>query len=253
MKVIIIPALKDNYIFLLVDKQTKNSIVIDPAESKPVLDYLNIHGLNLTHILNTHHHGDHIGGNAELKSQTGAKIVASSYDNHRIPGIDKIVTDNDEFILNGINFKVIYTPGHTLGHIVFYSSTFKALFCGDTLFSLGCGRLFEDTAAQMFNSLQKIKALPNDTAIYCAHEYSLNNARFATYIDPYNVALKEKLDNLTELRNNNQPTIPSILSAELACNPFLRTSNISIRQNLGLLNATELEVFTEIRLRKDNS
>jgi len=249
MEIILLQALTDNYIYLIANKDL--AIVIDPSEAKPVLDYLAQHNLKLTHILNTHHHNDHTGGNLELKEKTGAIVIGSTYDQHRINGISIALKDNDHFQIDGLEFVVMFVPGHTSGHIAFYFPKLKSLFCGDTLFSLGCGRLFEGTAHQMYNSLDRIKSLPLDTLIYCGHEYTLNNAKFAITIEPGNHELIAKLEDVRLARKNNQPTIPAILEDELKTNPFLRTESIEIRRNLQMVKASDVEVFAEIRNRKN--
>ena len=252
LQIIIIPVLNDNYIYLLHESASATTAVVDPALAEPVLDILAKKAWRLNYIFNTHHHQDHIGGNLQLKQQTGCQIIAAAADRQRIPGIDHAVQGGNTVSLGQINFQIIATPGHTLGHIVYYNPTAQVLFCGDTLFSLGCGRLFEGTAAQMHHSLQQIKTLPPATRIYCAHEYSLSNARFALSLESSNTALQQRAQEITELRAQNLPTIPTTLAQELATNPFLRPNSSAIRTCIAAKpDATDLEVFTRIRVLKD--
>jgi len=214
-----IPALKDNYIYLL--HGAGETAVIDPSLAAPVLEKLKQEGWKLDCILNTHHHWDHTDGNLELKEQTGAKVIGYSGDSKRIPGIDVQLEDGKIFKVCGQDARAIFIPGHTLGHIAYYFADSGNLFCGDTIFSLGCGRLFEGTAGQMYNSIEKIKALPSDTKIYCAHEYTKSNGRFAISIFPDNQDLKARIEEVRILRNDGKPTIPSTLELEIKTNPFL--------------------------------
>ncbi len=252
LEIIQIPVLTDNYIYLLHDEACNKTAVVDPAEAEPVLAVLKQKGWSLDYIFNTHHHWDHVGGNLELKEQTGCLILASSEDQHRIPGIDHTLDDGEKIKLGEENIGIISTPGHTLGHIVYYCHQQHALFCGDTLFSLGCGRLFEGAPEQMFHSLEKIKALPDDTKIYCAHEYTAANARFALSVDPSNEALIAYASKINQLIEQQQPTIPSLLADEKACNPFLRPDALSIRESLNMLDKEDLEVFARLRKMKDH-
>ncbi len=236
MKILQVQALKDNYIYIL--HGGGQTAVIDPSLAAPVQDILIKEGWQLDYILNTHHHWDHTDGNIELKTATGAKIIGYKGDEKRIPGIDIKLEDGDVFPLCGTDAKVMFIPGHTLGHIAYYLKGVNSLFCGDTLFSLGCGRLFEGTPEQMFTSLQKIKSLPANTKIYCAHEYTESNGKFALTIFPDNQELKVKMDEVKYLRKQGKPTIPSILADEIKTNPFLLAQNVL--------------QFTDIRIRKDN-
>jgi len=251
LEIVQIPVLTDNYIYLLHDVESGQTAVVDPTEAAPVLQVLANKNWSLDYIFNTHHHWDHVGGNLELKEKTACIILASAYDQDRIPAIDQTLNDRDILKLGEETIQIIATPGHTLGHIVYYCQRQQALFCGDTLFSLGCGRLFEGTAEQMFQSLQKIKALPDNTKIYCAHEYTQTNARFALTVDPDNETLQRYINKIEALRKQNRPTIPSSLLIEKACNPFLRTDRASIRQSLDMLDQPEINVFTRLRKLKD--
>jgi hydroxyacylglutathione hydrolase len=247
-----IPVLTDNYIYLINDPVSGETAVIDPALAQPVLDVLEKKGWRLTYILNTHHHWDHVGGNLELKQKTGCKIIAAQADRDRIPGIDRGVGEDDVIALGQHQARVISTPGHTLGHIVYHFAEDGALFCGDTLFVMGCGRLFEGTPEQMWNSLQKLKALPPSTRIYCTHEYTQTNGRFALSVEPDNRQLQEKMIEVKQLRAENKSTVPSTIEQEIATNPFFRADSISIQKTLGLESQSPVRVFTELRKRKDS-
>ena len=247
-----IPVLTDNYIYLINDPVSGETAVIDPALAQPVLDVLEKKGWRLTYILNTHHHWDHVGGNLELKQKTGCKIIAAQADRDRIPGIDRGVGEDDVISLGQHQARVISTPGHTRGHIVYHFAEDGALFCGDTLFVMGCGRLFEGTPEQMWNSLQKLKALPPSTRIYCTHEYTQTNGRFALSVEPDNRQLQEKMIEVKQLRTENKPTVPSTIEQEIATNPFFRADSISIQKTLGLESQSPVRVFTELRKHKDS-
>ena len=247
-----IPVLTDNYIYLLHDPVSAETAVVDPAFAQPVLEILHKEGWRLNYILNTHHHWDHVGGNLELKQKTACKIIAAQSDRERIPGIDIGVTEGDVISLGQHNAKVISTPGHTSGHIVYHFAEDHALFCGDTLFVMGCGRLFEGTPEQMWNSLQKLKALPPSTRIYCTHEYTQTNGRFALSVEPDNSHLQQKMLEVQRLRAENKSTVPSTIEEERATNPFFRTDSISIQKALGLEHQSPVSVFTELRKRKDS-
>ncbi|MFA5921910.1 MAG: hydroxyacylglutathione hydrolase [Methylococcaceae bacterium] len=247
-----IPVLTDNYIYLINDPVSGETAVIDPALAQPVLDVLEKKGWRLTYILNTHHHWDHVGGNLELKQKTGCKIIAAQADRDRIPGIDRGVGEDDVISLGQHQARVISTPGHTRGHIVYHFAEDGALFCGDTLFVMGCGRLFEGSPEQMWNSLQKLKALPPSTRIYCTHEYTQTNGQFALSVEPDNRQLQEKMIEVKQLRTENKPTVPSTIEQEIATNPFFRADSISIQKTLGLESQSPVSVFTELRKRKDS-
>ncbi|WP_031432136.1 hydroxyacylglutathione hydrolase [Methylomarinum vadi] len=251
LEIVQLPVLNDNYIYILHEPIGNQTAVVDPSLAGPVLDALNDKGWRLNYIFNTHHHHDHIGGNLELKQQTGCRIIASAFDKHRIPGIDRTVEHGDKINLGEETFEIFATPGHTNGHIVYYCESSKALFCGDTLFSLGCGRLFEGTAEQMWNSLQLIKALPESTRIYCAHEYTKANGNFALTIEADNPALQRRLEEVATLVARNQPTVPSTLSQELSTNPFLREQCVAVQETLGMLDQEPVDVFARIRQLKD--
>ncbi len=246
-----IPCLSDNYVYLVHEPAQGLTAVVDPAETAPVLAALAAHGWRLTHILNTHHHYDHVGGNLELKAATGCKIVGPRADRERIPGIDEEVADGDTYAFGARTAKVFDVPGHTRGHIAYWFGEDAALFCGDTLFALGCGRLFEGTPVQMWDSLSKLRALPGDTRVFCAHEYTQSNGRFALSVEPGNAALVARMQEVNRRRAANEPTVPSRLAEELATNPFLRPDSAEIQHTVGLVGAPLAEVFGATRARKD--
>ena len=194
MKIEIIKCLQDNYSYLLIDEENNNACVIDPSESNPIINYVEKNNINLNFILNTHHHFDHVGGNKDLKKKYNSKIVASKIDENKIPNIDIKVNEGDSFKFGETIFKILSIPGHTKGHIAFYSKLEKIVFTGDTLFSLGCGRVFEGTHRDMFNSLNKLKILPPETKVYCGHEYTKSNLNFCLKYDLNNSLLKKKIN-----------------------------------------------------------
>jgi hydroxyacylglutathione hydrolase len=246
-----IPVLRDNYVYLARDQVSGVCAAVDPAVAEPVLAVLDRLGWRLTHILNTHHHHDHVGGNLELKRATGCTIVGNRHDARRIPGIDVLVDESDELALGAQKARVLDIPGHTIGHIAYWFREANALFCGDTMFSLGCGRLFEGTPGQMWSSLRKLRELPGDTRVYCAHEYTESNARFALAIDPGNQALRRRADQVRALRREGRPTVPSTLTVERAANPFLRADDPVLQRAVGLVDGDPVAAFAEIRRRKD--
>ncbi|HUI18859.1 MAG TPA: hydroxyacylglutathione hydrolase [Alphaproteobacteria bacterium] len=251
LEIALVPCLKDNYAYLLRDPATGAVGVVDPSEAAPVEAALSARGWTLTHILNTHHHWDHTGGNPALKAATGAVVVGPKADRERIPVIDVAVDEGETFMLGQAEARILFIPGHTRGHIAFWFPESKAVFCGDTLFAIGCGRTFEGTAAQMWHSLGKLKALPADTRVYCGHEYTQANARFALTVEPQNAALKSRARAVDAARAKGQPTIPSTIGEERATNPFFRADERSIAETIGLAGADAVAVFAEVRLRKD--
>ena len=238
MKIEIIKCLQDNYSYLIIDEKDQIACVVDPSEAKPIINFLENKRIRLKYILNTHHHYDHVGGNLELKQKYNCEVVGFKGDKNRIPEIDILMEDNQIWKKNNFEAQVYHIPGHTSGHIAFHFFKEKKIFTGDTLFSLGCGRIFEGTYEQMFCSLKKIKKLPKDTQIYCGHEYTLQNSNFCIAKDPSNLKLKEKIKKINQKIKNNLPTIPSILSDELECNIFLK--------------AKDLKSFSKLRDLKDN-
>ncbi len=248
----IIPVLSDNYVYLLHEPEEGVTGVVDPAVAEPVMERLSEKGWSLDWILSTHHHADHTAGNLELKRETGCRIAGPGKDAARIPGIDVRLVEGDRFQMGKAEAEIFETPGHTSGHISFWFSDSNALFSADTLFSLGCGRLFEGSPAEMWNSLQKYAPLPDEALVYCGHEYTQSNARFALSVDPDNAALQARAKEVDEQRAAGEPTIPTTLGQERATNPFLRPADPLIRKQLGMEAASDVEVFAEIRQRKDN-
>ncbi len=248
-----LPVLRDNYIYLIEAHSSDALIVIDPAEAVAVRRACKALGKKLTHIFNTHHHWDHTDGNLQLKQHFDCQIIGAKHDASRIPGIDLKVNDLDTPKIAGLTIRVIEVPGHTSGHIAFVID--DALFCGDTLFGAGCGRLFEGTAAQMWSSLCRLTTLDEATKVYCAHEYTMTNLDFASLIDADNPALLQRMQSDALLRQQGLPTIPSSIAMEVATNPFLRPldahfcARYASQYNIAANDA--LTLFTEIRLRKD--
>jgi hydroxyacylglutathione hydrolase len=252
MQIALVPLLTDNYGYLLHDPASGATAIVDPSEAGPVLAAAEARGWRLSHILNTHHHADHSGGNLGLKQATAAVVVGPAPDRARIPGIDIALDEGGRFRLGDAEAEILFIPGHTKGHIAFHFRGERALFCGDTLFSLGCGRMFEGTAPMMWASLDKLRRLPPETRVFCGHEYTAANARFAVSIDPDNQALRRREREIAELRAQNRPTIPSTMGEERAANPFLRADDPALAAAVGLPDAPPAEVFGEIRRRKDN-
>ncbi len=254
MQIFLIPALSDNYIYLLHQPELDFSLVIDPAEAEPVENFLTSKDWSLDLILNTHHHWDHVGGNERLKQTYqcpawGPRPVPGS---PPISSLDRHLREGQLLPIGQELCQVLEVPGHTLDHIAFYFPQAEALFVGDTLFSVGCGRLFEGSAEQMWSSLDKIRLLPRSTKIYCAHEYTLQNIEFALSVEPQNSALRRWQSQAQSLRQSNQPSLPTSLQLELECNPFLRPESEAIRESLGLSAKTsDLEVFRRLRQLKD--
>jgi hydroxyacylglutathione hydrolase len=252
MDIDIISCLDDNYSYLIKDDQTNVVAIIDPSQFDPCDKKIVQKYKKLDFILNTHHHFDHVGGNEELKKKYGSKILGFERDKKRIPSIDILLKDGQKFKIGNLNFKTIFIPGHTSGHIAFYLEKEKVIFTGDTLFSLGCGRVFEGTYQQMFNSLNKIKNLPEDTKIYCGHEYTKSNLGFCLKFNPNNKYLKDKERVIEEKINDGKPTIPSTIKDETQMNIFLRYDDSDVKDALNLQNASDLEIFTKLRDLKDN-
>jgi len=252
LDIVQIPVLNDNYVYLAHEPRSGATAVVDPAVGGPVLETLAVRGWQLSHILNTHHHGDHTGANLELKAATGCIIVGPRADAARIPGIDVEVGDGDSYRLGQAEARVFDVPGHTRGHIAYWFADSQALFCGDTLFALGCGRMFEGTQEQMWASLSKLMALPGETRVYCAHEYTQANGRFALTVEPGNRALVARMAEIDRLRAAGTPTVPSTIAEELATNPFLRPDSAELQDIVGLAGAEPAEVFGRTRAMKDS-
>jgi len=250
MKVEIIQCLSDNFSYLIFEQETNTVSIVDPSEfnacDKVIKKYK-----KLDYILNTHHHTDHVDGNVELKKKYNSKIFGFDGDKKRIPGIDKPLKENQNQIIGNLMFKIIFIPGHTRGHIAFYFEKEKIVFTGDTLFSLGCGRVFEGTHEEMLNSLNKLKNLPPETRAYCGHEYTKTNLNFCLKYDPNNSLLKKKSIEINLKIKNNLPTMPTTIGEELKTNIFLRCNNNVIKQALNLEGAPDQEIFTKLRDLKD--
>ena len=238
MNIKIIKCLEDNYSYLIIDEKNNSACVVDPSESKPIENFIKENKIELKFILNTHHHYDHVGGNKALKIKYKAKVIGFEGDKDRIPGIDICLKDKEVWKNNNFELKIFHIPGHTSGHICFNFIKEKLLFTGDTLFSLGCGRIFEGTYEQMFNSLKLIKSFSLDTKIYCGHEYTLKNSSFCLIHDKDNLKLKEKIILIKDKLSKGLPTIPSTIKDELETNIFLRCNS--------------LETFSKLRDLKDN-
>jgi hydroxyacylglutathione hydrolase len=243
--------LADNFGVLVHDTETGITVAIDAPEARAVNAALEACGWSLTHILTTHHHPDHVDGNLALKAAHQCTIIGPASEADRIPGIDKTVAAGEAIMIGGMTFVAIALPGHTLGQVGWHMPNEKVLFAADALFSLGCGRILEGTPEMMWASMQAIKQLPDDTLIYCGHEYTASNARFALSVEPGNNVLQKRASEVAELRALGKPTLPVRLADELAANPFLRADSLEIRTNLAMQNASDLEVFTELRIRKN--
>jgi len=226
MEIVLVPAFKDNYIFLAHSADTRETMVVDPGEAGPVLAAAAARGWQITHILNTHWHADHTGGNAEVKAATGATLIGPS-ENGRIPGLDRTVGEGDRVAFGGEEGEVIAIPGHTLGHIAFHFGRPGVAFVGDTLFALGCGRLLEGTPTQMFASLRRLMALPDPTIVYCAHEYTEANLRFAESLGQPSPALAQRAEIIRLARAAGTPTVPTTIALERSTNPFVRADTVA--------------------------
>jgi hydroxyacylglutathione hydrolase len=238
MRIQIIPCLQDNYSYLIIDEKKNIACVIDPSEADPIIEYLENNNIKLKFILNTHHHYDHVGGNKKLKEKYKASVLGFKGDKERIPEIDILLNDQETWKYENFEAKIIHIPGHTLGHIGFYFYKERSIFTGDTLFSLGCGKLFEGTYLQMFNSLMKLKVLPKNTKIFCGHEYTKQNSKFCIAHDKNNEKLKAKINDMELKLKNGFSTMPSTIADELECNIFLKSNNV--------------ETFSKLRDLKDN-
>ncbi len=249
----LVECLADNYGLILHDPQTGATAAIDAPEAGPIVALLDAEGWRLTDILVTHHHPDHVGAIPELKARYGCRVVASRTEAPKVPGVDQTVGEGDEIRVGAFSARVIETPGHTLGHVAYWFEGLDAVFVGDTLFSIGCGRVFEGTYAGMWQSLLKLRALPDATRIYCAHEYTEANIRFARMIEPDNAALSARAAEVAGLRAAEKPTVPSTIAAEKRANPFLRADAPEVAAALGLTGRPAADVFAEIRERKNRA
>ena len=252
MKIEIIPCLNDNYSYLIHDEISNTVAIVDPSEFIPCDSIISKNYKKLDFILNTHHHYDHVGGNEELKKKYNSKVLGFENDKNRIPQIDTVLKDNQEFKIGTLNFTTIFIPGHTRGHVAFYSKKEKVVFSGDTLFSLGCGRVFEGTYKQMFQSLNKLKNLPGETKVYCGHEYTFKNLEFCLKFNPNNDFLKKKKNDIKLSLKNKKPTIPSTIADEIKANIFFRVNDPDIKKAINLENSPDIEIFTKLRDLKDN-
>jgi hydroxyacylglutathione hydrolase len=245
--------LSDNYAVLIHDPVAGVTASIDAPDARAIMKRLEDKGWTLTHLFITHHHGDHTGGNLQLKEATGCTVVGPKEEAERIPGIDVEVSEGDVIGFGDFEIKVIETPGHTMGHVAYWIPEAKVVFVGDTLFAMGAGRIFEGNAEMMWRSLQKLMRLPPDTQIYCGHEYTQANAGFALTLEPDNLALVNRAKEVDQLRKDNKPTLPTRIDRELETNPFLRPHVTAIRAKLGMLYAPDWHVFAAIRERKNKS
>ena len=242
----------DNFGVLMHDSESGETALIDAPEEATILEAVKRTGWKPTMILTTHHHIDHVEANLSLKQKFNLKIIGPKAEADKIPGIDEQVKEGDVIRFGSEEIRVIETPGHTAGHVSFHLPKAKVAFTADTLFALGCGRLFEAPPPVMYASLKKLAALPPETVVYCGHEYTLSNARFALTIDPQNEALKARAAKIEKLRSEGEATLPTTIGEELETNPFLRWADPAIRKHLGMEGATDADVFAEIRKRKDN-
>ena len=250
MIVEIIPCLSDNYSYLIHEKETGTISIVDPSEFN-ACDKIISKYKKLDFILNTHHHADHINGNLDLKKKYNCKILGFDLDKDRIPGIDIFLKENEKKKIGNLEFKVIFVPGHTKGHVAFYFFAENIIFTGDTLFSLGCGRVFEGTHNDMFQSLIKLKNLPLNTKVYCGHEYTKANLDFCLKYDTKNTLLKEKFNLIESKLKKGLPTIPTTIGEEVKMNLFLRCNDNSLKQALNLTNSSDQDIFTKLRDLKD--
>jgi hydroxyacylglutathione hydrolase len=227
LEIIRIPVLSDNYVWLVHEPESKETMVVDPAVADPVLAEAAKRGWTITQIWNTHWHPDHTGGNAAIKEATGCHITGPEAERERIPTLDTMVEGGDTVALGAVTAEVIDVPAHTAGHIAFHIPSEKVAFVGDTLFAMGCGRLFEGTAAQMYDNMRKLEALPDSTKIYCAHEYTKSNGEYALAAEPDNLAIKERMAEVLTLRERGEATVPTTIRLERATNPFMRASSVA--------------------------
>lgn len=251
LELVTVPCLKDNYAFILHDPASQATAVVDVPEAAPIRAALLSRGWRLTHVLLTHHHADHVDGLADLLAGHDAQVIGAAADAHRLPPLHRQVEEGDSFHLGRFEVRVIDVPGHTVGHIAFHIPAAAMVFTGDSLMAMGCGRLFEGTPGQMWISLCKLAALPRNTQVCSGHEYTMSNARFAQSLEDMSPALILRLDAIARAREKGLPTVPSLLSEELATNPFLRAGDPALKAALGMPDAEDAAVFAELRSRKD--
>ena len=252
LEIVTLPCLSDNYSFLVHDHTSGDTAVVDAPESGVISEALRERGWTLSHVLLTHHHWDHIDGLTGLIEAHPAMVVGAKADSHRLPALDLAVSEGDSFAFGGETIEVLDVSGHTIGHIAFHLPKTGAVFTADSLMALGCGRLFEGSPDMMWANLSKLASLPPETVVCSGHEYTEANARFAVTVDPDNAALQQRVRDIAAARADNRPTVPSLLSLELATNPFLRAADPDIQRRLGMQGADPARVFAEIRQRKDN-
>ncbi|WP_170450961.1 hydroxyacylglutathione hydrolase [Ruegeria arenilitoris] len=251
LEIVTIPCLSDNYAFLAHDHASGQTALVDAPEAGPILAELTARGWRLSHVLLTHHHWDHVDGLPGILEQHPARVIGAAADAHRLPPLDKQVADGDRFAIGGEPVEVLDVSGHTVGHVAYYMPKSAVVFTADSLMALGCGRLFEGDAAQMWTSLSKLAALPDETSVCSGHEYTQSNARFAVTVDPDNTALQQRVHEIDQARAEGRATVPSNLGVEKATNPFLRATDPKIQAQLGVVGADPVAVFAEIRGRKD--
>jgi hydroxyacylglutathione hydrolase len=251
VEIVTVPCLKDNYAYLAHDEATGKTALVDVPEATPILEALARRGWSLDEVWITHHHDDHVQGLVEILATHPARVTGAAADVHRLPPLDRTVKDEDRFDFAGHSVRVIDVSGHTCGHVAYYIAAAGAVFTADSLMALGCGRLFEGTAEQMWTSLGKLSALPPQTLVCSGHEYTASNAKFALTVDPHNPDLISRNVEITAKRAVGLPTVPSTLALELATNPFLRAADPDLRAALGMAHVSDVEVFAETRARKD--
>ncbi len=252
LELVTVPCLSDNYAFLLHDSETGATLLVDAPESWPIVAALEAHGWRLTDVALTHHHYDHVDGLEDLVESYQPQVIGAAADAKRLPPLDRAVTHGESFSWSGHRVEVLDVSGHTMGHVAYYIPDAGAVFTGDSLMALGCGRLFEGDAARMWESLSRLAALPGETLVCSGHEYTAANAAFAATIEPDNAALAARTADIKAARAKDEPTVPSQLALELATNPFLRAHLPEVKAGLGMAGAPDAEVFAEIRKRKDN-
>lgn len=251
-EIVTIPCLEDNYAFLIHDAATGTTALVDAPEAQPILNTLKMRGWSLDLVLLTHHHWDHVDGLPALQEQFAPQVIGAQADAHRLPSLDLAVSEGDSFQIGSMQAHVIDVSGHTVGHIAFHVPTADAVFTADSLMALGCGRLFEGSPAQMWDSLQKLMALPDNTIVYSGHEYTTANGKFALSVEPNNADLVQRVADVAAARTRGEPTVPSSLALEKATNPFLRGHSAEIQTKMGLQGADAGTVFAKVRAAKDN-